>query len=148
MKNLDYLNTKGISYDLIEVPLVHTAEETAKALECGLEVILKSMLIFDSKNIEKISLFVIPGTKQLDFKKINGICGYKKARFFPLKKIHEKTGFDAGTLPPWGYSDNISLYYDEKILKQSLVYAGSGNPKYLIRFNPKDLDKDCFCSLE
>ncbi len=147
MKSFDYLNANGIPYELVKIPLVHTAEETAKAIGCELELILKSMLVFDSKNPDKVSLFIIPGTKKLDFQKINGICGYEKARFFPCEKILEKTGFRIGTLPPWGYPDDISLYYDKDIMKQSVVYAGSGNPEYLIKFNPKDLDKTLFIKL-
>ena len=142
MEGFDYLDARGIHYELIETPLVHTAEETARALGCGLELILKSMLVFDSKHPERVSLFVVPGTKKLDFQRINALCGYQKARFYPVEKVLEKTGFEIGTLPPWGYSDDITLHYDKDIMKQSVVYAGSGDPRYLIKFNPKDLGQD------
>lgn len=147
MEGFDYLKANGVPYELVKIPLVHTADETAKALGCELELILKSMLVFDSKNPDKVSLFVISGTKRLNFQKIDDICGYEKSKFFPHEEIFEKTGFNIGTLPPWGYSDDISLHYDKDIMKQSVVYAGSGNPEYLIKFNPGDLNKNLFIEL-
>jgi prolyl-tRNA editing enzyme YbaK/EbsC (Cys-tRNA(Pro) deacylase) len=141
------LNKEKIKYELIKVPLVHTANETAKAIGCKLELILKSMLIYDYNNPNKISLFVIQGDKKLDFQKINTICGYENAKFFPIDKIFKKTGFEIGTLPPFGYSSDILIYYDRDILKQEFVYAGSGNQKYLIKFNPNNLNKSLFVEL-
>lgn len=147
MDNFDYLKTTGASFELVKIPLVHTAKETAAALNCKLELILKSMLVFDSAKQDSFALFIIPGNKQLDFQRINELCGYGSAKFYPPGKIQKKTGFKIGTLPPWGYSSDIVLYYDIEILKQNVAYAGSGNSRYLIKFDPNELNKDFFAEL-
>ncbi|MFT4327003.1 MAG: aminoacyl-tRNA deacylase [Candidatus Woesearchaeota archaeon] len=131
-----------IPYKEIEIPKVHTAKETADALGVKLESILKSMLIFDEKNPQNICVVVLPGNKNLDFDKISEILQYKKPRFYPKHKIYDVTGFEIGTLPPFGYNAPIAAVYDKAILLQDIVYAGSGKTNTVIAFNPKDLDSD------
>ena len=140
------LDTK-ILYELIEIPPVHTAKETADVLGCKLEMILKSMMVFDSSNSNNIALIVIPGHKNINFDRVNQVCNFEKSRFYPKDKILQTTGFKIGTLPPFGYSSEIQVCYDRDILLNDVVYAGSGDAGYLIKFNPRDLEQSAFREL-
>ncbi len=134
----------NIPYDLVKIPPVHTAKETAEALGCRLNMILKSMMVFDQSNPANIALIVIPGHKNINFEKVNRVCNFKNSSFYPKDKILRLTGFKVGTLPPFGYSSEIQVFYDYDILLNDYVYAGSGNPEYLIKFYPKDLEPKDF----
>jgi prolyl-tRNA editing enzyme YbaK/EbsC (Cys-tRNA(Pro) deacylase) len=80
------------------------------------------------------------GTKKLDFKQINKVCGFHDTRLVPMNDVVWKTGFQVGTLPPRGYGDKIAVFYDRDILNQWYVYAWSWKQDSLITFNPQWLE--------
>jgi prolyl-tRNA editing enzyme YbaK/EbsC (Cys-tRNA(Pro) deacylase) len=138
MNTLDYLDTENIAYELIELPnKVHTVEETASAMKCESSQILKSLLVQDSQDQSKMAVIILLGTKRLDFKKINQVCGFHDTRFVPMNDVLWKTGFEVWTLPPRGYGYKIPIFYDKDILDQWYVFAWSWKQDSLIKFNPQ-----------
>jgi prolyl-tRNA editing enzyme YbaK/EbsC (Cys-tRNA(Pro) deacylase) len=88
MNTLVYLDTANISYELVSLPnKVHTVEETALAMDCEPSQILKSLLVQDSQDQSKIAVIIILGTKKLDFKQINKVCGFHDTRLVPMNDV-------------------------------------------------------------
>ena len=88
MTTLHYLDTENIPYELINLPnKVHTVEETALAMNCEPSQILKSLLVQDSQDQTKVAVIIILGTKKLDFKQINKVCGFHDTRLVPMNDV-------------------------------------------------------------
>jgi prolyl-tRNA editing enzyme YbaK/EbsC (Cys-tRNA(Pro) deacylase) len=142
MTAFDYLDNASIPYRLIELKhIVHTASETADAVGCSIGSILKSMAVFDAANPDDIAIIVLLGNKRLDFSLLNKQISFAEAKLVAIGEVEKRTGFAAGTLPPFGYKKNIRVYYDKIILDKEKVYGGSGHPNFIIEFDPNLIDK-------
>jgi prolyl-tRNA editing enzyme YbaK/EbsC (Cys-tRNA(Pro) deacylase) len=143
----EYLKKSNIGYELIKMEkAVHSVKETAEYLNCNYEKIIKTLVVYDVLNPEKMSCVAIPGNAKLDFHKINNVLNYRRLKLLPVDEVFKKTGMQIGSIPPFG--TGYDHYYDINILNQDYIYAGSGNPEYLIKFDPKQLkhpqNKDLF----
>lgn len=103
---------------------VHTAQETAVAIGCDLDQVVKSLL-FSSHQSGKLILILLAGSSRLDIKMFEKQTNLRLIRV-SSDEIFDKTGFMIGAIPPVGFPVPLETYIDDALLSQSHVWAGTG----------------------
>lgn len=78
------------------------------------------------------------GDLQIDNKKLKKVLGVQRLSLANKEEL-EKHGLEPGIVPPLGY--DIPVYMDEKVLKNTEIYTGTGDRLFAIKLNPNDLIK-------
>lgn len=132
------LGNKGYTNEILELPdSTRTAVEAAKAIECEVAQIAKS-LIFLCINSDSPLLIIASGINRVDEKKISDFIqeplGKANADF-----VRQQTGFVIGGVPPLGHTNAIRTLIDEDLLQYEEIWAAAGHPKAVFRLTPKEL---------
>lgn len=117
-----------------------TAEDAAKAINCEVAQIVKS-LIFKTANSNKPVLILVSGPNRVNEKIIEEHLNE------PLVKadanfVRDVTGFAIGGVSPVGHKTKIELIFiDEDLLKFNDIWAAAGTPNSVFNINSQDLLK-------
>lgn len=116
-----------------------TAYQAAKALNCDISQIVKS-LVFKGKTSNKPYLILVSGINRVDEEKVSKIIGefIEKA---DADFVKEKTGFTIGGVAPIGYKDIIDVYIDKDLLNFEFVWAAAGTPNSVFKIDSNTLVK-------
>jgi prolyl-tRNA editing enzyme YbaK/EbsC (Cys-tRNA(Pro) deacylase) len=55
--------------------------------------------------------------------------------------VLDLTGFEVGTVPPFGHRRPLRTLLDPRVLEFDEIYAGGGTHHSLVRLNPQDIAK-------
>ena len=91
-----------------------TAEEAADQCGCTVAQIVKS-LIFQGESSDRLFLFLVSGSNQLDLVKAAELAGEALKRADP-RHIRDVTGFAIGGVSPIGHLIDIAAFADETLL--------------------------------
>ncbi len=99
-----------------------TSEMAAAKINCKVGQIAKSML-FKGKDGE-FRLFVCPGDRRVDNKKLKGFIGVK-ARMASAEETVSITGFKPGSVCPFGL-EGVEIYIDSGLSHYPVIYPAAG----------------------
>lgn len=111
-----------------------TVPAAAAALGVSPDQIVKS-LVFNGRGGESI-IAIVRGTAKVDRRKLSQATGLRKPRLAPPEVVHEVTGYQAGGTPPIGHREQLSVYMDDAVFDEAVVYAGGGEIDALLRIAP------------
>lgn len=129
---------------------VKTMDDVKKVLNAEPRAMVKSILVQiknnlkedDYNNLNK-SLFLIGVTedRKLDFSKLATILeiSRKKLEMANQIQVEEITGFQVGSIPPFGLPKNIPVILDLKIKEQDEIWCGTGKSTESIRLTLEEL---------
>ncbi|MGP2492394.1 YbaK/EbsC family protein [Mesorhizobium sp. PUT5] len=101
-----------------------TAEEAAQQCGCTVAQIVKS-LVFQGETSDRLYLFLVSGSNQLDLGKAAALAGEALKRAEP-RHIRDQTGFAIGGVSPLGHLIAIPAFADETLLGFERVWAAAG----------------------
>ena len=133
---LDENKIEGEIFSLEET--VSTVDEAAQAVGAHPEQIVKSLLFtVDDQPI----LVIACGPQRVPADAIAAHCGVppKQVKLASPSVVIDATGYQVGTVPPFGHRQPVQTLVDKQVLKQEYVYAGGGGHRVLIRFSPGDI---------
>lgn len=134
-----------ISSNRIEAEIIFPGADTptvpaaASALGVRQEQIVKS-LVFNGRGGENV-IAIVRGVARVDRRKLSQATGLRKPRLAPPDVVHEVTGYKAGGTPPIGHREQLTVYMDDAVFDEPVVYAGGGEIDALLRIAP-DTIKD------
>jgi Cys-tRNA(Pro) deacylase len=111
-----------------------TVPAAADALGVRQEQIVKS-LVFNGNSNECV-IAIVRGTAKVDRRKLSKATGLRKPRLAPPEVVHEVTGYKAGGTPPIGHREQLTVYMDDAVFDEPVVYAGGGQIDALLRISP------------
>jgi len=117
-----------------------TAEAAAKACECALDQIAKS-LIFQGQS-GAIYLFVTAGGNRLDIARGAELAGEALDRA-DAATVRAVTGFAIGGVAPIGHLTAPRIFADPRLTDFDTVYAAAGTPNHVFAVNPCALFQAC-----
>lgn len=131
----EFLDSNRIDAEII-VPGADTPTVPAAADALGVrpEQIVKS-LVFSDRNDETI-IAVVRGTARVDRRKLSKATGLRKPKLAPPELVHEVTGYRAGGTPPVGHREQLTVYIDDAVFNEPVVYAGGGDIDSMLRITP------------
>lgn len=118
-----FLDDKHIHYELIEHEPVFTSEQAAAIRGLGLQNGAKSLLL---KVNNEYMMFVLPGNRKLDSKKVKQLTGSKKIRFATPEEVLEVTGTQIGAVYPFGEIAAVKMVVDKRLAENEIIAFNPG----------------------
>jgi len=132
------LAAHGVAWHAVALPApAHSAKDTARALGCEAERIVKS-LVFRGRSSHRPILVLASGPNRVDEKKLGALFGERVERADPAF-AEQHTGFAVGSVPPVGHVAPLPTFIDDTLLAHEAVWVGTGIPDAVCRLRPADL---------
>jgi Cys-tRNA(Pro) deacylase len=137
------LHSKGIAYDVIEIPLsedkkpVRSLEEllTTKGLDHN-SVVRSVVFKADSG---QYALLAVAGGGRADWSLLRAHLNERKLRMAEYDEVSEATGYMVGAVPPIALPDNVRVLVDNSVSNYEFVVIGSGVLGYALSLKGQDL---------
>lgn len=117
-----------------------TVEAAAQALGVPPDAIVKSVLFLaDSAPV----LVIANGAARIDSRRLADHLGVarKRVRLADAATVLEVTGFNAGSVPPFGHKTRLHTVMDSRVMEQPIIYAGSGAPEAVLRITTAEIGR-------
>ena len=130
----------------IDAEMVYLQEETptvaaaAAVVNVDPEQIGKSLLFI----VEGLPVLVIAnGMVRVDYKELSGYLGVnrKRIKLANPEQVRLYTGYEVGTLPPFGHKNSIRTIIERSVSDQQELFAGGGDINTLLRLKISELVK-------
>ena len=134
-----YLDSLGIAYELRDYtvdPEEFSAILVAEKIGLPPEQVFKT-LVCSTSDREHI-FAVIPGSDELDLKKLARACGARKTEMAPLKEVEPLTGYIRGGVTVFGARKGFPVYVDETIELFDVISVSAGTRGTQLLLAPAD----------
>lgn len=115
----------------------HTAQQAADALQCDVGQIAKS-IVFYIVETNKPIVVVASGRNRVSKEKLTEIVGSKVKTAGP-EFVLEHTGFNPGSVPPFGHKNKIKTFIDEDLQQYEYMYAAPGKSDGVFKLTIQEL---------
>lgn len=132
------LEESGVDYEVIDHEPVHTSADAAKIRDTNVSNGAKALVMFADK---KPFLFVLPGDKKANFKKIKNALKVKDLRMATPEEVLELTNLVVGSIPPLGKAIGLNSYFDFSFQIKEDIAFNAGMLTRSIIMNANDLIK-------
>jgi Cys-tRNA(Pro)/Cys-tRNA(Cys) deacylase len=114
--------SRGIPIDIVARPNAASLEEAAAILGIEPAQIVKSLVV---KRHDGTFLFaLVPGDRQISWAKLRAVVGVNKLQLPEASLALAATGYERGTITPFGSSTAWPVYADERITGRIAMGAG------------------------
>ena len=132
------LAAHGIAWDIVELPsTARTAKETAGALGCRIEQVVKSLVFLGTATNEPI-LVLARGSNRVNERTLSALVS-EPVQIADAEFVQQRTGFTIGSVPPVGHRQRLVTLVDEGLLQFEGLWAGTGVPNTVCYVRPTDL---------
>ena len=136
------LQELGITFDVVELPLVFTTEQADSYIEGREGVRTKSMFLTNRKKTQYY-LLIMDDKKRLDMDDFKVQVGADRIRMASLDSLAEKMTLPAGTVSPFGLLNNeekdILVYFDKDIVSEDIMTFHPNTNEKTIFIKTQDL---------
>ena len=115
-----------------------TAQDAAKALECNVGAIVKSLLF---KAGDVFILCLVAGDKRCSLNKLKEIKDEKDISMASPGDVKAQTGYTIGGVSPIGHLEKIEILIDNSLERFNELFAAAGHPNCIFKINFKDIQK-------
>lgn len=148
---LELLRIHNIPKDIREHRPVRTMSDVTEVLDAPLGQMVKSILIAmdegentspDDLNAE-LFLIAISADRNISIGKVATVLGRprKKLRFATQIEVEKLTGFEVGSIAPFGLPRNIPVILDARLASLDTVWCGTGKATESLRLSVINLKK-------
>jgi Cys-tRNA(Pro)/Cys-tRNA(Cys) deacylase len=134
------LDSAGIQYELLAYEVDESdlsAVTVASKIQQDVDCVFKTLVLKGDRS--GILVCIIPGSAELDLKKVCRISGNKSAAMIPMKEILEITGYIRGGCSPVGMKKLYATYIDETCALFESIFVSAGVRGLQFKINPSDL---------
>ncbi|WGW11825.1 YbaK/EbsC family protein [Saxibacter everestensis] len=117
---------RGVSVQFVERPAADSLEEAAAILGIPPRGIVKTLVV---RRRGGYLFALIPGDRQISWPKLRAVVGVNKLTMPPAEEALEATGYQRGTITPFGSSTEWPVYADERIRGERIA-MGAGAHGY------------------
>ena len=115
-----------------------TAQDAAKALDCNVGAIVKSLLF---KTGDGFILCLVAGDKRCSLNKLKKIKDEKNISMASPEDVKAQTGYTIGGVSPIGHLEKIEIIIDNSLERFNELFAAAGHPNCVFKINYKDIQK-------
>jgi prolyl-tRNA editing enzyme YbaK/EbsC (Cys-tRNA(Pro) deacylase) len=134
-----YLQQHSITAEVLHLSVpTPTVELAAKAVGCQPEHIVKSILFLVKG--EPV-LTITCGARRVERRALASLysVGRKRVKLARAETVLEMSGYEVGSMPPFGHKQQLTTLIDPTVLAKEEVYAGGGAENALLRISPQDI---------
>ena len=115
-----------------------TAQDAAKALDCNVGAIVKSLLF---KTGDGFILCLVAGDKRCSLNKLKKIKDEKNISMASPEDVKAQTGYTIGGVSPIGHLKKIEIIIDNSLERFNELFAAAGHPNCVFKINFKNIQK-------
>ena len=115
-----------------------TAKDAAKALNCNVGAIVKSLLF---KSVDEYTLCLISGDKRCSLNKLKKIKDLKDISMASPDEVKAQTGYTIGGVSPIGHLNVLEILIDKSLERFQDLFAAAGHPNCVFKINFVDIQK-------
>ncbi len=132
----EFLDRKGVKYQVARHSEVYTAQEIAAALHVPGKELAKVVIV---KAGEQFSMAVLPASWRIDMDKLKGILGAKEIRLATEDEFRDLfPDCEVGAMPPFGNLYGLDVSVDKALSEDEEIFFQAGNHIESIKMNCKD----------
>lgn len=137
MRELDKAKIKydSIAYDVDENYL--GAISVASKTGADITKVFKTLALTNDR--DELFIVCIPGSDEVDLKKVASFVNSKKVDMLELSKLKEKTGYIRGGCSPIGIKKKHLTLIHNSCLQKDFIFISGGQRGLQIKINPNDL---------
>ena len=115
-----------------------TAQDAAKALDCNVGAIVKSLLF---KTGDDFILCLVAGDKRCSLNKLKKIKDEKDISMASPEDVKAQTGYTIGGVSPIGHLEKIEIIIDNSLERFNELFAAAGHPNCVFKINFINIQK-------
>ena len=115
-----------------------TAQDAAKALDCNVGAIVKSLLF---KTGDDFILCLVAGDKRCSLNKLKKIKDEKDISMAIPEEVKTQTGYTIGGVSPIGHLEKIEIIIDNSLERFNELFAAAGHPNCVFKINFINIQK-------
>ena len=115
-----------------------TAQDAAKALDCNVGAIVKSLLF---RTGDDFILCLVAGDKRCSLNKLKKLKDKKDILMASPEEVKTQTGYTIGGVSPIGHLNKIEIIIDKSLERFNQLFAAAGHPNCVFKINFKDIQK-------
>ena len=115
-----------------------TAQDAAKALDCNVGAIVKSLLF---KTGDNFTLCLVAGDKRCSLIKLKKIKDEKDISMASPEEVKTQTGYTIGGVSPLGHLNKIEIIIDNSLERFNELFAAAGHPNCVFKINFINIQK-------
>ena len=115
-----------------------TAQDAAKALDCNVGAIVKSLL-FRAGN--DFILCLVAGDKRCSLNKLKKLKDKKDILMASPQEVKTQTGYTIGGVSPIGHLNKIEILIDKSLERFNQLFAAAGHPNCVFKINFINIQK-------
>ncbi len=121
----EHLDRMGIIYKLFQHPSpIHSLEQAAQERAQQPSQVIRSILFRITK--DEYAMVLVAGPQQISWKELRKFFGQSRLTMATPEEVLQVTGYEPGTVSPFGFSYLVPVIVDQSVLQQSEVSLGSG----------------------
>lgn len=134
---IDAIATLGIPYRIVRIGHVASAEGAAAAAGIPLGALLRTIVVRRGEGDHL--LVVAPASRQFDWAKLRAHLGVHRVSLPDAEAARAVTGYERGTITPFGTTTPLPVVVDAAVLEEPLVSIGGGAHGVQLQLAPTDL---------
>ncbi|MDB9699387.1 YbaK/EbsC family protein [Candidatus Pelagibacter sp.] len=115
-----------------------TAQDAAKALDCNVGAIVKTLLF---RAGDDFILCLVAGDKRCSLNKLKKLKDKKDISMASPEEVKNQTGYTIGGVSPIGHLEKIEIIIDNSLERFNELFAAAGHPNCVFKINFKDIQK-------
>ena len=115
-----------------------TAQDAAKALDCNVGAIVKSLLF---RAGDDFILCLVAGDKRCSLNKLKKFKDKKDISMASPEEVKTQTGYTIGGVSPIGHLNKIEIIIDNSLERFNELFAAAGHPNCVFKINIKNIQK-------
>lgn len=132
------LRSIGVNFELIPLTrTVHSVHDVQEACKCKALEVIKTLVFIGSNPI----IVIMPGDKRANITKIEKLIEEQDLRMAKPKEVITLTGYNVGSVSPFGINSEIKQIADNSILTLPYLFLGSGKSDVLIKISQTEFGK-------
>jgi Cys-tRNA(Pro)/Cys-tRNA(Cys) deacylase len=128
--------SRGIPIEIVARPNASSLEEAAALLGVDPSVIVKSLVVKRSDDTYLFAL--VPGDRQISWPKLRALVGVNKLQLPDADRALAATGYERGTITPFGSTTPWPVYADSRLVGQRIA-MGAGEHGFSAWVDADDL---------
>ena len=115
-----------------------TAQDAARALECNVGAIVKSLLF---RANDSFILCLVAGDKRCSLNKLKKIKDKKDISMASPEEVKSQTGYTIGGVSPIGHLEKIEILIDNSLERFKQLFAAAGHPNCVFEISFSNIKK-------
>ena len=115
-----------------------TAQDAAKALDCNVGAIVKSLLF---RAGDDFILCLVAGDKRCSLNKLKKFKDKKDISMASPEEVKTQTGYTIGGVSPIGHLNKIEIIIDKSLERFNQLFAAVGHPNCVFKINFINIQK-------